>query len=303
MNRMTTLPPRRTPSPTRDTPPPVVRATHLPVIRREGIDWTGGTRGHPLQTRLTFENPSARPTNAVDLWIGVADFGAFLPHRPVQRLRVPRLAPGERRLFTPVVAGVQADDLGRVTVESARRFRESQNLAAYMLSTQARGSEDPGALLERVRRMVGESMARDVMERVGEWKGERRGALAPRGALNVAITTPDGMVMGERHLLFSPMRGWVRPGEETPMPFSVAERGKGYELELAALSEGWHVRLEPGGFGTPVRGGRFQAWVIAPTDATEGELRIDVHCRTTGAVCPVEWRWESRTLEDTLPRR
>jgi len=74
-----------------------------PLIRREGISWTGGAGGQPLVVRLEFENPDAQPSAATLARIDVAPFGAFLPWRPLGRVAVPSLPSGSRRVITVTV--------------------------------------------------------------------------------------------------------------------------------------------------------------------------------------------------------
>lgn len=254
MSRMTTLPPTGTTfrSPwtaprRRDTT--VIQDMRLPVIRREDIGWEGGTQGHPLHARFAFTNPETEPTDAVVLWVGVADFGAFLPHKPVRTLVVPSLAPGERRLLTAVMPGVQANGMGRVRLGSMQDDQIANHLATHMVQEQARAGYDDQTLVQRLRRLVGESMIRMVASRLEERRRDLEDALAPRGVLNVAIMSPDQEVLGERHLCQTPLIGWVKRGEENPMSFWVRQRGAGLVMEVEAIAKGWGARLEPGAFG------------------------------------------------------
>lgn len=276
----------------------VIRDGSLPVIRREDIDWDGGRNGAPLFARFTFRNPTGDPTDAVVFWIGVADFGAFLPHRPVRTLVVPSIAPGASLTLTALVPGVQASRRGRVTRGQTDEEQVISQLATHVLHLEARGGLDGPALAQRLRQMVGETMSRAVLARLEERRKDLATALAPRGALNVAIMSPDREILGERHLCVTPLLGWVKRGEANPMSFWVRQRGDGLVMEVGEISEGWNARLEPGSFGDVVPDGEYRVWVTPPLDATEGALRVDVRCRTTGAVCPVEWRWEEGPLEE-----
>jgi len=258
---------------------PVIQDIRLPAIRREDIDWQGGTQGHPLRAQFTFTNAETEPTDAVVLWVGVADFGAFLPHQPVRTLVVPSLAPGERRLLTAVMPGVQANAMGRVRLETARDDETTTSLAVQMLRKRAREGYDSVPFRDSLRRLL------------GELRADREDALAPRGVLNVAIMSPNREILGQRHLCQTPLIGWVKRGEENPMSFGVRQRGKGLVMEVEAIAKGWGARLDPGAFGEVVSDGLYRVWVLPPADATEGHLRVDVRCCTTGAVCPVEWEW------------
>lgn len=72
----------------------------IPLIRREGIDWSGGVDGKPLSIRLCFENPAYVATSPSVAHVGVAAFGAFLPWRPLTTVSVPSLPPGGRIVLT-----------------------------------------------------------------------------------------------------------------------------------------------------------------------------------------------------------
>jgi len=76
-----------------------------PVIRREGIRWTGGANGVPLRIALAFENPSDRPSAEAIARVDVAPFGAFLDWSPLTRVTVPSVPPGKRRVLTATLAG------------------------------------------------------------------------------------------------------------------------------------------------------------------------------------------------------
>jgi hypothetical protein len=75
----------------------LAQQTVLPVVRRETLVWSGGRGGTPLEVAFDAENPSDRPTRPVQVGIGVATFGAFIPSRVAAVETVPMLLPGGRR--------------------------------------------------------------------------------------------------------------------------------------------------------------------------------------------------------------
>ena len=75
----------------------LAQQTVLPVVRRETLVWSGGRGGTPLEVAFDAENPSDRPTRPVEVGIGVAAFGAFVPSRIAALETVPLLLPGGRR--------------------------------------------------------------------------------------------------------------------------------------------------------------------------------------------------------------
>jgi hypothetical protein len=84
---------------------PSSRVLAVPVIRREGIRWTGGAGGKPLSVELAFENPSPLESSPATAEVEVAPFGAFLRWTPLARITMPPLPPGGRRSLTATLAG------------------------------------------------------------------------------------------------------------------------------------------------------------------------------------------------------
>jgi hypothetical protein len=75
-----------------------------PLIRREGIGWTGGVGEAPLRLELTFENPAPLPSAPATASVEVAAFGAFVPWRPLARIAVPAIPPRGRRIVTATLS-------------------------------------------------------------------------------------------------------------------------------------------------------------------------------------------------------
>ncbi|MGH7151052.1 MAG: hypothetical protein ACREIU_10155 [Planctomycetota bacterium] len=78
------------------------RARVLPALSPEGIRWrTVGSDS--VEILIDVENPEEEPTEADDLVIQSAPLGAFVPFKPVTRVAVSALAPGERRRLNVLV--------------------------------------------------------------------------------------------------------------------------------------------------------------------------------------------------------
>lgn len=86
----------------------VARPTRLlhPTFTRESISWRTVSPGI-VEIVVDLENPESEPTTPGDLVIETADLGAFVPFRPMTRIALGSLEPGERRRATARVARMQ----------------------------------------------------------------------------------------------------------------------------------------------------------------------------------------------------
>lgn len=75
--------------------PPPVRS--LPVLTTGDVSWRCLGR-NLVEIRIDLRNDGVGPTEPGTLLVGAAAFGAFLPPRPVARIAVGGLDPGERRI-------------------------------------------------------------------------------------------------------------------------------------------------------------------------------------------------------------
>jgi hypothetical protein len=79
------------------------RLALVPGLSREGITWR--TVGPDLvEIAVEIVNEADRPTEPGDLVIEAAAFGAFVPFRPMTRVAIGALDPGERRKIRTTVA-------------------------------------------------------------------------------------------------------------------------------------------------------------------------------------------------------
>lgn len=67
-----------------------------PVFTRSSIRWRSVAKG-VVEIEIDLENPESEPTSPGDLIIETAGLGAFVPFRPVTRVALGSLEPGERR--------------------------------------------------------------------------------------------------------------------------------------------------------------------------------------------------------------
>lgn len=89
----------------------VVLPPTLPELRRQGIRWSGGVNGDDLVIELEFENPAPDRTRASSAIVHIAEFGAFVPWRPLTVIRVPPIPPGGRRTVVTAVDPEDPNDL------------------------------------------------------------------------------------------------------------------------------------------------------------------------------------------------
>jgi hypothetical protein len=70
-----------------------------PTFTRESISWRTVSPGI-VEIAVDLENPGSEPTSPGDLVVETAGLGAFVPFRPVTRIALGSLEPGERRRAT-----------------------------------------------------------------------------------------------------------------------------------------------------------------------------------------------------------
>src|SRR5689334_6330263 len=75
----------------------------VPVFSRESIRWRG-LDPETVEIEIEVDNPESEPTAPGDLVLETAGLGAFVPFRPVTRVALGSLEPGERRRVQARVA-------------------------------------------------------------------------------------------------------------------------------------------------------------------------------------------------------
>ncbi len=98
----------------------------VPLLSREGISWRAVAPGR-VEIAVEVSNDGPEPTEAGDLVIEAAAFGAFVPFRPVARIALGSLEPGERRRVAQTVSrrllqGAAAMPTGTMMVHLLRRM-------------------------------------------------------------------------------------------------------------------------------------------------------------------------------------
>jgi len=78
------------------------RLTPAPAFAREGISWRSVAPGR-VEISVEVSNVASEPTEAGELVIEAAALGAFVPFRPVARIALGALEPGERRRLARTV--------------------------------------------------------------------------------------------------------------------------------------------------------------------------------------------------------
>ena len=87
-------------------------APNLPTLQRNDIKFWNLDAGR-IHIGITLHNPSDQPTEATQMSIATAPFGAFVPWRPLASLLVPALAPGESREVATVAQYIRLPSLGQ----------------------------------------------------------------------------------------------------------------------------------------------------------------------------------------------
>lgn len=232
------------------------------LIRREGIFWTGGSEGAPLQLYLTFENPAAHPSVPTLARVHVAEFGAFLPWKPLTRVAVPSVPPGGRRVVTTTAAGdaVSSSPLEnrvlRRTPMQERRTRRDRLLWSLMR-----------------RRMPGVKGHHFV------------------GNLNVFVARQNPV---ERHIQRAV---GLAPDKDNLAMFCVGDGTRDrYTFSLANVEPGWEVEIFETPWGKPVEISQASLMlrIRPPANAESGGVSIAVHRESTAQRVPVEFELETR---------
>lgn len=271
-----------------------------PVIRPEGIEWTGGVEGRPLLLHLTFENPHderTRPTPAV---LEVAEFGAFRPWHPLRTFVVPPVPPRGRLVLTVSPEG--DDDPRRRDAPS--RPADLESLARRALG--GRAPSDASVLRQALRKLL---ERREVAEPTRPAPRRRRDGLAAILLAGCALETGGrpmhfvgnfNLKVGqqqpvERH--FGDLDD-LRAGQVNVTMFKVGDGlADTYTFRVRDVEPGWRVELRAEGRTDLREGASLEiAWtpvyvlVTPPQDASAGIVRVAVHREKMVADALVEFK-------------
>jgi hypothetical protein len=228
-----------------------------PLIRRDGIFWTEGAEGRSLQLSLTFHNPGSRPTVPAVARVQVAEFGAFLPWKPLTRVAVPSVPPGGRR----VVTATAADD------------------ALPPSPTKVPILEGTGVAVRPFLRRSS----------ILHWLTEARDAHFV-GNLNVFVTRRAPV---ERH--FHRAVG-LMPDRNNMAMFLVGDGRRDHYTFSGKTEPGWEVEMPDVPWGQPVAITRDSLLlrIRPPARAESGRVSICVHRQSTAETVPIEFELEAR---------
>jgi len=238
--------------------PPTAAA--LPLLRREGIRWSGGVNGEDLVIELEFENPAARPTRMMSAIVQIAEFGAFVPWRPLTVVRVPPIPPGGRRTVT---TAVDPDDPKDLAIPGFGRHA----------SVNPRPVSGWGwhALLAR---LVGTEQAASMPH--------------PHFVGNLNVFVPGSKPV-ERHVNRTIK---LDPDNHNLALFIVGDGvGDEYRFSFESDPPGWDTRIERIEWNEPVRIAfqRFGVSMKAPDGTKSGRVTIWVERVSTSERVPVEF--------------
>jgi hypothetical protein len=241
----------------------------MPLIRREGIRWRGGLGGAPLEIALAFENPSPRPSAPAEARIEVADFGAFLPWRPLTAVAVPPIPPGGRVVVTATAAGDRPR--GQLTFPGIVDRQRARDTVARVDA------------LTTLAAAAARSIAWSVARRFRAGGGLESVHFV--GNLNVYVSRSRPV---ERHMQ---QAVGLQAGATNVTMFCVGDgRDDSYSFRLEA-EPGWKVDLEGIRWDRPVLASRLHvlACIVPPAKAESGRLAVWVRRASTGQEVPVEF--------------
>jgi hypothetical protein len=232
----------------------------LPVIRREGIEWSGGIGGAPLEIRLKFENPSTVRTTMATARVEVAAFGAFVPWNPLTAVAVPPIPPDGRVAVTATVDLPDPDDTPQLLAQMQNARSPDQAMGAM-------------AALLRV---------------MFQWKDRDQLEMHPVhfvGNLNVFVTPRRAVERHQQRAI------GLQPGHANFTLFFVGDhRQDSYSLRHDA-EPGWDVQLSDWEWDRAIRirGRAFPIAITPPPGVEYGRIAIWVKRHSTGEEVPVEF--------------
>ena len=265
------------PLPLRGTP-----RTPVPELSREGIRWTGGVGGKPLEVAMDFQNPGRSFSESVTARIDIAPFGAFVPGELLATAAVPSLPPGGRWTFrTAIASGDLPGWAGERTLPRGlpRPLRWEgpsvdpalQNRQSAIWSWKSLPADDRGGL----RRFF-----------------DLRHAIKPGahfiGNLNVFVTERPV----ERHMARAVK---LKPGHPNVAMFCVGNRLPAeYRFQPAVCEAGWHMDLMPYAWDRQVQIAFETALliIVPPEKAESGKAAVRVERVSTRESALVEFELE-----------
>ena len=222
----------------------------LPETSREGIRWSGGIGGRPLEVAIDFRNPGPTFSEPASARIDIAPFGAFVPGELLATAAVPSLPPGGVWTFRTAVASGDLPAWTRtprvrpsVPTRSARPSRSSRRPASFWSRL---WSDDSLPLVEGVHFV---------------------------GNLNIFVTARQPV---ERHMTRAVK---LRAGAANLGRFVVGNgKPADYTFHPAVCEPGWRMDLHPYGWDKMVniRHGAATLVIVPPPKAESGKAAVRV---------------------------
>jgi hypothetical protein len=229
-----------------------------PEIRREGIAWSGGAGGKPLEIALTFENRTAEPTAPATAGVSVAAFGAFVPWRPLTTVAVPSLPPGGMKTIRRTVPAADLPPDPFPGIESRTRRSPLARLLGSFLPKAS------GEALETIHFV---------------------------GNLNVFVSRRAPVERHQRHAV------GLRPGHVNAAMFCVGDGHRDqYTFSLGSCEPGWQLEIAGVQWEKPVEFAQecFCLAITPPQDADSGTASVIVRRGSAGKSVPIEFQLEAR---------
>jgi hypothetical protein len=258
-----------------------------------------------VRIEITVHNDGFHRSPPTPITLQSAPFGAFVPWRPLARLLVPAIEPGESRVVTTEVPRPRPTPLG-----DFNRVPPKKLLTAVASPQDAPAPQQPGngvsAMLNFFRSKQtgpsGRQLAPDLLELVGRDQ--------PHWAGNINVFVGTRAV--ERHRAKA-LR--VYPGRPNLAMFIVGSPGKAdaYTFELAGLAPDWKAvlhdathnqSLAPNPHDTPIHetkwvesnGGMMMVMLATrpPVDCQTGNLEVHVTRRSSSETAIVEFNLDPK---------
>lgn len=259
-----------------------------------------------LRIAVTVRNRSSRPSQATEMTIQAAPFGAFVPWSPLTTMPVPVLAPGAQvdlQTDIPFSPTRPLGDFARVPPSRLLTAISPDDESRRQSGSETDAQSSPGLLRRRpsnapLQLIRPSLLPPDLLRLVG------LGSMHWAGNLNVFV----GGKAVERHTAMS-LR--VHPGRVNAAMFVVGSGRDAYRFELSGAGTAWDPRLfdmtdlaslqsdcigqepVPDEEWLTVDSRRMMFLVISPPhDCRQGELAVHVTQRSSGRTAVVEFGFD-----------
>jgi hypothetical protein len=260
----------------------------LPELSHEGIRWSGGAAGRPLEVAIDFRNPGHTFSQPASARIDIAPFGAFVPGELLATAAVPSLPPGGAWTFRTAVA---SDDLpswaARGTSPPATPPRWERPSVDPAIETRKGALWSWKAMPTPDTAEDGGTRGRSRLR----WRSLLRSDTHFVGNLNVFVSARRPV---ERHMARAVK---LMAGKPNLGMFSIGDKRQAeYRFHPDVCEAGWSMEIQPYPWDTPVPITRGHAVVIIvpPAKAESGRAAIRVDRVSTGESALVEFELDVR---------